>query len=420
MRLPLIVTATAAAVANAAYPGDIVYYWVDQSASFVNGTVIGGLQSPVGAWYQAILQAAVYQAAVKSRRESLEFQQLAVSHAAHNAILWVFHGTRLYNSVDAALRAVIPAIGLDPSSSKGTDAVRTGQNAAAKVAEARADDKITNFVDFTYGPQNPGVYQQTPGSNPLPDVPQARFITPFAALGDITRFRAPPPPPTNSEEFEAEVRYVKEQGSLNSTVRTQYDTDTAYFWRESSITAWNRFAGAIIGNKLATNVPASAKFYAQLNYALANAGFAAWDTKYHYQVWRPQTAIQYPSPWVHSGRNDIYHPSWTPLLRPTPSHPDYVSTHATFGGAATAVLRVAFNNNNDTIERTTWSSNVTIDNRGVITRAYTSLREAAEENAQSRVFGGIHFAFAGVEGIALGERVAKETLRKFDDNWDKF
>jgi hypothetical protein len=190
----------------------------------------------VGAWYQAIVQAAVYQAAVKSRRESIEFQQLAVSHAAHNAILWVFHGTRLYNSVDAALRAIIPAIGLDPSSSKGTDAVRTGQNAAARVAEARADDKITNFVDFTYGPQKPGVYQQTPGSNPLPDVPQGRFITPFAALGDITRFRAPPPPPTDSEEFEAEVRYVKEQGSLNSTARTQYDTDTAYFWRESSIT----------------------------------------------------------------------------------------------------------------------------------------------------------------------------------------
>jgi hypothetical protein len=111
--------------------------------------------------------------------------------------------------------------------------------------------------------------------------------------------------------------------------------------------------------------------------------------RYHYQLWRPQTAIQYPSPWVHSGRNDIFDPSWTPLLRPTPSHPDYVSTHATFGGAAAAVLRVALNNNNDTIERTTWSSNVTIDNRGVITRAYTSLREAAEENAQSRVFGGV-------------------------------
>ena len=42
---------------------------------------------------------------------------------------------------------------------------------------------------------------------------------------------------------------------------------------------WNRLANLVVGNKLATNVTASAKFYAQLNYALANAGIASWDTK---------------------------------------------------------------------------------------------------------------------------------------------
>jgi hypothetical protein len=394
---------------------------VDQSATFVNGTIIGGLQSPPSAWYQAVVQAAVYQAAVKSKHESLEFQQLAISHAAHNSILWVFHGSRLYNAVDAALRAVIPAIGLDPNSNKGKEAARTGQAAAAKVAQARADDKLTNFVDFTYGPKEPGVFQQSPGSNPYPDTPQARFVTPFAGLGDISRFRPPPPPKTNSKEYETELIYVKEQGELGSTVRTPYDTDTAYFWRESSITAWNRFAGAIVGTKLATNPLASAKFYAQLNYALANAGIASWDAKYTYLGWRPVTAIHHPTIWLSSGRN-ISDPSWTPLLRPTPSHPDYVSTHSTFGGAASTVLRLAWNSGSDTIDNggATVSSNVTLDSRGVITRTYTSLSAAAEENSQSRVFGGIHFTFAGVEGVALGERVAKETLAKFDENWDKF
>ena len=209
---------------------------MDQSASFVNGTIIGGLQSPPSARYQAIVQAAIYQAAVKSKHESLEFQQLAVSHAAHNAILWVFQGTRLYNAVDASLRAVIPAIGLDPNSDKGKEAARAGQNAAAIVAHARAEDKLTNFVDYVYGPKEPGVYQQTPGSNPLPDTPQARFVRPFAELGDISRFRAPPPPALNSKEYEEDVLYVKEYGSVNSTVRKPYDTETAYFWRESSVT----------------------------------------------------------------------------------------------------------------------------------------------------------------------------------------
>ena len=209
---------------------------VDQSATFVNGTVIGGLQSPPSSWFQAIVQGAIYQAAVKSKHETLEFQQLAVSHAAHNSLLWVFHGTRLYNPIDAALRAITPRIGLDPTSAKGKDAIRTGQAAASKAAAARADDKITNFVDFAYGPKEPGVYQQSPGSNPFPDTPQARYVTPFAALGDITRFRAPPPPRTDSVEYEAQILYVKEIGELNSTARSAYDTDTAYFWRESSIT----------------------------------------------------------------------------------------------------------------------------------------------------------------------------------------
>ena len=182
------------------------------------------------------MQAAVYHAAVKSKHETLEFQQLAISHAAHNAILWVFQGTRGYGAVDAALRAVIPQIGLDPNSKEGKEAARLGQASAAEVAAARAEDKRTNFVDFRYGPQQPGVYQHTPGSQPLPDTPQAGFITPFAGLGGISRFRSPPPPRTDSKEYEEDVLYVKEYGSLNSKSRSAYDTETAYFWRESSVT----------------------------------------------------------------------------------------------------------------------------------------------------------------------------------------
>ncbi|KAK0630251.1 phosphatidic acid phosphatase type 2/haloperoxidase [Bombardia bombarda] len=400
MKLSAVAIVAGAAVVNAVYPGDIVQYWVDQSGNLVNGTIIGGLASPPSAWYGAVVQGAIYEAAVTSRRESLAFQQLAVSHAAHNAILWAFHGTRIYNAADAAIRAVIPAIGLDPTSTAGRDAVRRGQAAARKVANARADDGIANFVDYTYAAANPGIYQQTPGSNPVPDTPQARFIATFSGLGDITRFRASPPP-----------------GSLNSTARTAFDTQTAYFWRESSINAWNRLATSIIGDSLAARVLDSAKFYAQLNYALANAGIAAWDNKFFYNTWRPVTAIQRPGVWLSTGR-DVSDSAWTPLLRPTPSHQDYPSTHSTFGGAAAAVIR-AYNRGSDVINATL-SSTVTLDNVGVITRTFTNLTEASLQNAASRVFGGIHFTFAGSAGIALGDAVARETLRLFDAHWEEF
>ncbi|KAK3362457.1 phosphatidic acid phosphatase type 2/haloperoxidase [Lasiosphaeria hispida] len=416
MRRSTLGVIAAAAVVNAAYPGDIVQYWVEQSSILVNGSVIGGLQSPPSAWYTAIVQASVYEAALSSKRETLEFQQLAVSHAAHNAIVYVFHGTRNYGATDAALRSVVPAIGLDPNSTDGREAVKRGRKAASKVVSARADDGINNFVDYVFSPKYPLAYQATPGSAAIPDTPQARFVKPFAALGDLTRFRAPPPPNVTAKEYETHLVYVKAQGGLNSTVRTAYDTDTAYFWRESSISGWNRLAHAVVGNSLATKVVESAKFYAQLNLALANAGFASWDTKYAYNTWRPVTAIQRTDVFLPSGLN-VSDPSWVPLLRPTPSHPDYVSTHSTFGGAAAAVIRVW--NGGDKINATL-SSNVTLDARGVITRRYFSLKEAAVENSRSRVFGGIHFTYAGATGEDVGEAVALETLKKFDDHWNEF
>lgn len=179
---------------------------------------------------------------------------------------------------------------------------------------------------------------------------------------------------------------------------------------------WNRIATAVLGNTYATNVHASAKFYAQLNFALANAGIAAWDTKYFYNSWRPETAIRSPLIFLAS-KNNVSDPSFLPLLTPTPSHQEYVSTHSTFGGAGSYVIRKW--NGGDKID-VTWSSNVTIDNIGVVTRRFTNLTAAAIENGHSRVFGGLHFPFASGAGIELGERVAKATLEAFDDAWDEF
>jgi hypothetical protein len=180
---------------------------------------------------------------------------------------------------------------------------------------------------------------------------------------------------------------------------------------------WNRIAHAVIGNRYATDVITSAKFYAQLNYALSNAAIASWDSKYFYNSWRPITAIRYPSVYLASGRN-VSDADWTPLLTPTPNHQDYLSTHATFGGAAAAVIKI-WNGNSDVVDINV-SSNVTVDNVGVLTRRLTNLTAAAIENGDSRVFGGIHFQFASDVGNEIGAWVGRETVEAFDANWQKF
>lgn len=339
----------------------------------------------------------------------------------------------MYATVNSKLKAILGPIGLEAGAPEAVEATQIGREAARTVMITRADDGINNFVDYAPKPPAPGVYQPTPGGPPIPDTPQAQFIRLFGGVGDVTRFRAPPPPNVTSPDYEPFLDQVKSQGERNSIARRPYDTETAYFWRESSpmlvhlhsslqnsllihYSGWNRLAHAVVGNKLATNVVASAKFYAQLNYALSNAGIASWDSKYYYNSWRPITAIRYPGVYLASGR-DVSDPNWTPLLTPTPNHQDYLSTHATFGGAAAVVIKAW--NGGDSVN-VTLSSNVTVDNVGVITRRITNLTAAAYENGDSRIFGGIHFQFASDVGNEIGAWVGRKTLEVFDERWDEF
>jgi hypothetical protein len=164
-------------------------------------------------------------------------------------------------------------------------------------------------------------------------------------------------------------------------------------------------------------VQSSAKFYAQLNYAHANAAIAGWDSKAHYNTWRPVTAIRRTDVWLPSKHN-VSNPNWTPLLDPTPNHQEYISTHATFGGAAAAVI-TAWNDGKDEID-ILQSTNGTGAGIGVLTRRYTSIKQAVKDNGDSRVYGGIHFQFSSDVGSVVGDAIGRATLAAFDTTWDKF
>ncbi|KAI8935835.1 hypothetical protein NX059_007352 [Plenodomus lindquistii] len=418
MKVSSLIVTFGAGVVNAVYPGDIVQYWVDQSALLTNNTLIGGLQSPPSGWFEAIVQASIYVTALQTKNESLAFQQLAVSHAAHDSLTWTYHGSRNFGNIFKATQDILVKINISESDDQYWRAAAIGRKAAMQVTNARQDDKLNNFVNYVYKPARPGVYQRTPGSAFVaPDTPQARYLRPFGGVGDITKFRAPPPPSVNSSGYEANIQYVIAQGERNSTVRTAYNTQTAYFWRESSPIMWNRFAHLVVGNRYAEDVVTSAKFYAQLNYALANAVIASWDSKAYYNGWRPITAITRTDVWLPSGKN-ISVPNWTPLLSPTPNHQDYTSTHANFGAAAAAIIK-KWNNGSDAID-IQLSTNGTGAGIGVITRRYTSIQQVVKDNGDSRVFGGIHFQFSSDIGSEVGNSVGKATLEAFDTKRDEF
>jgi hypothetical protein len=178
----------------------------------------------------------MYNAAVESHNTSLDFQQIAVSHAAHNTLTWIFHGTRLYPYIDQALKAIQTNILATAGPFNQTEATLAGRRAAREIIISRAgDDGMNDFVDYTFGPPVPGVYQPTSSGYYLPpDGPQIPFENMFATGKPPMAYLAPQPPSVNSTSYESFLAYAKAIGAFDSTNRTQEQTNIALFWRESA------------------------------------------------------------------------------------------------------------------------------------------------------------------------------------------
>lgn len=326
--------------------------------------------------------------------------EYAGAYAAYNVLLALYPTQKvLLDSALAETSAIVP------DSPGKTAAADLGKKVADAVLTLRSNDGSNATVTYTPG-SNPGDWQRTPPANAAPLLPQWPGVTPFAiSSGDAYRPEAPPE--LDSAAYAADFNQVKELGRSNSTTRTAEQTTIAKFWADGGGTFtppghWNQIA-ADVASARRNSLIENARMFALLNVALADAGISCWDAKYHYNFWRPITAIAR----ANEDGNDATtaDSTWKPLLV-TPPFPSYTSGHSTFSGAASTVLAALFGDQTTFQTRADPAAGLVDNTLGVpFKRSFTSFTQAADEAGLSRIYGGIHFAFDSTAGLAAGRSI---------------
>jgi PAP2 superfamily len=306
------------------------------------------------------------------------------------------------------------ALGDIPDGRAKDQGVQVGRAAAATILAVRTGDgSDTPLFDTAY-PQGtaPGEYRFTPGFD-FAFAPGWADVSPFV-LRDSSQFRAGPPYAVTTRKYTADFAEVKRLGGDAVTTpseRTREQTEIALFWVESAPLQWNRIARAVSASSR-LDPWEQARLFGLLNMALADGYVGSFETKYHYNYWRPVTAIQTAD--TDGNPNTSADPTWTPLV-PTPPIPDHDSAHSVEGGAAATILRRFFGTDHIgflTCSRTLPSPGGCTDDSPVI-RRFRSFSQAAQENGLSRILVGFHFRNAVEEGLEHGRKIGNRAVDRF-------
>ncbi|HEY7494985.1 MAG TPA: vanadium-dependent haloperoxidase, partial [Candidatus Tectomicrobia bacterium] len=308
------------------------------------------------------------------------------------------------------------ALAKSPDGVQKQQGIAAGQAAAAAMLTARQQDHATAPPSYTPGtapgqwrphpnpvPPHPPVANPALAAGNLPAVlPHWGSVTPFM-MATPWQFRLPGPPPLKSEQYAKDYDEVKQLGGKSSTERTAMQVEIAKYWYEGSPQGWSRIA-CVVGAQRGLDRWDNARLLALINAVIADGYIAGADTRYLYNFWRPVTAIR-------AGDTDenaatAPDPAWETFMN-TPPLPEYPSTHSVAGGAAAAVLTRFFGTDQVSFSMTNGPP------FAGITRAFTSFSQAAQENADSRVYAGIHFRTACQDGIKQGEQIGRRAFAQY-------
>ena len=304
--------------------------------------------------------------------------------AASRAVL-LHEAAALKDRTEAAYARALATIAADDARTLGTN---IGERAAADVLGKHSDDIGS---PEPYRPlTSPGVY--VPTTFPL-GYAFAQHRPWF--MKSAAQFRPEPPPALTSALWARDYNEVKVVGSATSEVRTPEQTAIARFWATALPDV---HMGVVHSVAIAPGreVTRNARLYAAVTAAMNDAEIAVLEAKYHYNFWRPITAIR------NGDRNGNpatkRDPDWTPLIA-TPLHPEYPCAHCAIASTIAAVIRAE-------VGREPLPTLMSTSNTAPgVTRQWTRTEDVVKEVSEARILDGVHYRNSTEVGNRMGAQV---------------
>ena len=333
----------------------------------------------------------------KLKAQPFGSQDAAIATAAHNVLVAIVDPARVAE-LDAAYGKTLEPI---PSGATKDEGIRVGAAAAAAMLAARATDGY--LAPFTFDLRaDAGRWRPLTATATDPDA-WVGNLKPFV-IESPSQFRSKGPNALTSTAYTKDFDEVKAIGSLKSTTRTADQTTAAIFWQSPPTVLYNRLARDLSAAR-GLDTRREARLLAMVNLAAADGAIACWNDKYHWSFWRPRAAIQEAA--TDGNPDTVADPTWEPLFHAstattpalvTPPFPDHPSGHGCVSGAVFRTFREVFGT--DKVGFDLFSTRFPTQ-----PRHFDRFSLALKEVVNARVWGGIHFRTADVQGATIGKKV---------------
>lgn len=400
MKLKLLNALTAIGCVGLAQPtsADAIADWNEKALTHVLGR---NLPPPPAERIMAMVHLAMFDAVNSIERQYRPYLvELPASPGASREAAAAAAASAVIAGTDplarAEMKAALAAYLASISDTAGkADGIKLGETVAARILEVRADDGAR--APDTYRPRTAaGVYVPTA----LTFAPQWPSVKPFAMISG-SQFRPAPPVPLVSPEWAADYNEIKQLGVKASATRSARQLEDGRFWLAIGGNVYYPVVRSIAAARKMPIVD-SARLFALVAVARADTLIAVFDAKYHYNFWRPITAIRNGD--IDENPATERDAAWQPI-DVTPMHPEYPCAHCSQASSMASILEAVIGSAD--IPEVAMTSPTAPG----VTHRWTNLRSFVTEVSEARIWSGFHYRFSTRVGEDMGRKIGEYVVK---------